>query len=189
MYDSPQKAQEAADALKRNGIWEDAVDVVLPPSNGAEASADAIEARIKAAYVIASDAKIYAQGVKRGGSLVIARPGLGTSGKAIALLDSFGPVDSGVADEQEPMLGWDDSAPLSSALSMPTLVAGAAPFSSFISMKTLIDGRSSGSSSFGLPKLADPSSGLSSMIGLPTISRSATPLSSLLHFPTVTSRR
>ena len=134
LYSSPQTASAAVDAVKAEGFTSDLITVVSESAG----SQDAIAATIAAAFVLKNEAKIYAQGVKQGRTLVIVRAPLGTGGLVEKLLNSAGPIDSGF---EEPIVRtnvWDEGAPLSSALfGMPTVLKSELPLSRMFGMRTI----------------------------------------------------
>lgn len=180
-------AQQAAAAIRELQQWsfnDDAIDLIgpgEPPVAGA--ADDPILHAIMAAYVVKADAKVYAEGVRQGGHLVIIRAPFGTCGIAERILDGHAPSPSGVVAAKDPAAEWDDAAPLSSALKLPTLLDGNSGLSSFLSMPTVVRRARTTCSWLGIPELSGPSSFLSSAIGLGLLSRKAAPLSSLFHIP------
>lgn len=179
MYGSPDRAIAAVNELKEYG-WGDADIQVVSRGGG---SVDEIAATIMKGMVLKYRAKRYAEGVAKGGTLVTVQCPFATTTRAIQILDSHGPIDSGVADPAPDYLTWEDSAPLSSSLHMPTLTDHNVSFSSFISLGMLTAGRASLSRLFGLPELSSSAGGLSNAIGMPTLSRNPAPLSSMLKLP------
>ena len=98
-----------------------------------------------------------ARGLAEGRSLVRVRTGLGQSQKAMDILEEFGPVDTDqvMPESETGKLEWDEAAPLSSALGIPTISRNApAPVSNFL----------------GLPLLSRNPAPLSSMLALKTLS-------------------
>lgn len=133
LYASVQAASAAVDVLKAEGFTSDLISVVTESAG----SSDAVAAAIAKAFVLKSEAKIYAAGVKGGSALVIVRAPFGTGGQVGDLLDSCGPIDSGF---EEPIVRtnmWDESAPISSALQMPTLSKSELPLSRIFGMRTI----------------------------------------------------
>ena len=186
MYGSHEHAMGAVAELKDGGLGDGDIYVVSPPGSP-DASLESIADDIAAGYVLKSHAKIYAEGVKRGGTLVIVHAPFGTSVSSTRTLDSYHPIDSGLSEEESEAVYWDDAAPFSSALfSMPTLMKGASPFSMICGLPTLTSGQGSLFGSLGLPEVS--SGGSLGPIGLPLLSGNATPLSSLLHLPVLTGK-
>jgi hypothetical protein len=130
--------------------------------------------------VLKADAVIYAPRVHQGLALVSVLAPFGTGGYAEEILDACGPVDSGVKHEFERPLLWDDAAPVSSALGLPTITRGAAPFSKFWGLGVSAHERTL-CGVLGIPELVDSRSSLSR--GMAQLSDNPAPLSSLLHIP------
>ncbi len=185
MYASAPQAAAAIQELKKWGFLDDAIDLV-GPSTGRPAGAaaeDPLVAAIMAAYVVKSDAKIYAQGVRQGGFLVIIRAPFGTCGIARGILNGQSPIASGVVEEEDHAAEWDEAAPLSSAIRFAPLLDGASGLSSFLSMPAICRRGRTLSSLLGLPELSGPAAYLSSAIGMGLLSGKTAPLSDLLHIP------
>jgi hypothetical protein len=145
-------------------------------------SDDPVLSAIMAGYVLKAHARVYAQQVRQGCSLVSIQAPFGTGGIAEGLLDECGPVKSGVDTSDDSLPLWDDGAPFSSALSMPTLVDATAPFSRFWVLPTITRKGGTVTGSLGLPEI---SSSDSYLFGTPSLSRSPSPLSSMLGLPTL----
>jgi len=184
MYQSTAQATDAVAALKLNGYPDDQITVVMPAESS---SNDRVMAAIMAGHVLRADAAIYAAGIARGRSLVIVRAVFGMGAKACVILDGFDPVDSGVAGDSEPFAGWDEAAPLSSALSLPLLSRNPTPFSSFWNLPVL--SRNARTINTLFPALSSGAAPFSAMLGLPLISGNAAPFSSMLGLPLLGKRR
>lgn len=184
MYEAEQQARDAVQKLKDEGFPEDQIFLVTPQSGG---TAEAIAAAIMAGFVLRSHAKVYAEGIQRGRSLVVVRASFGHSQDAIDILNSFGPVDTGLRLPKEPSIAWDEAAPISSAFRIPVLIRNSpAPISRMFGMPPLSRGRTGWLSAlFG--ELTSPNYALSSVFGMPLLSRNPAPLSSLFGLKTVTS--
>ncbi len=181
MYGSHDRAMSAVRELKEHG-WGDAdIFVVAPPTGGD--SVEEIAATIMKGRVLRYHAKIYAEGVRRGGTLVTVSAPFATSTTAKAILDSHEPIDSGVSEPAGDYLTWEDAAPLSSSLHIPVLTDPKASLSEFLSMSILTKGRASIWASLGIPELSSSRTALSNAVGMPLLSRNPAPLSSLLHLP------
>jgi hypothetical protein len=180
MYASAQQAADAAARLKSIGFTDDQISLVTPANSGSDP--EAIIATIMAGYVLKSHAGVYAERVRGGASLVSVVAPFGMGGEATQILDSFDPIESGVPEARDTAKGWDDSAPISSALRIPTLVKGDPTFSGFWSMPVLArNGRTlcsllgipeisgSGKTTFGGGLLTDSALSLSSKLGLPLL--------------------
>jgi BCD family chlorophyll transporter-like MFS transporter len=191
MFASHEQATGAVAALKENA-YEYVFLVSRPEATGADAtgaSRDSIVAAIMKSYVLKAHAEIYAEGVSRGGSLVTVHAPWGTAVNAIAIMDRYDPIDSGITETRTPLRPWDEAAPLSSALQMPVLLDDKATYSGFWNVLPLLTERGSYCSWFGLPLLANGGATVSESLGLPLISDNPAPLSSLFHFPVLTKER
>ena len=183
MYATEQQARDAVRRLKDEGFPEDTIFLVTPQSGG---TTEAIAAAVMAGYVLRSHARVYAEGIQGGRSLVVVRAGFGLAQDAIDILDGFGPVDAGLRRSGEPSIGWDEAAPLSSAFRLPVLIRRSpTPVSRTFGMPPLSRGRTGWLSAlFG--ELTRHDYAFSAGFGLPLTSRNAAPLSSLFGLKTVT---
>jgi hypothetical protein len=153
---------------------------------------------IAAGFVLRADANVYAQAVAKGGTLITVRPPFGTGGKVVAILDSHNPIETGVQPKEYPAAAtWDEAAPASSVLRLPTLLAHTASFSSFWNLPLLskqgrtlfstlripevLSAAASSATLFSLPAILKGAQPISGLIGLPTLSQVTAPLSSVLH--------
>lgn len=173
MYGSHDNAMSAVNELKRNRFEDNEIHVVSAEgAHGGEG--DGIVEAIMKAYVLKSQAKVYAEGVRRGGTLVVVHAPFGSALEATEILDSHSPIDSGVPDTDHDRLTWDEAAPLSSTFQWPLLSSDSTPFSSFWNLPSLSRGRVF--PALNLPETTSPDASLSGAIGMPLLSRSA-PLS------------
>jgi hypothetical protein len=179
MFATAEAARAAAAELAEEGF--DDVHVVTPPSNP-DAPVSAIAAQIALGNVAMSDAKIYAAGVAKGGSLVTVHAPFASGMLATTVLESHGPIDSGMP-APEPALLWDEATPLSSAFAMDVLMNDPTPASRVIGIAPLTGSDCSFSGAIGMPLLSDNPAPLSSLVGLSTLSNTPAPLSSLLGIP------
>lgn len=176
MFDSAARAQEGIKRLKSWG-FEDSVISQIGAGSG---SAEAIAGAIAAAHVLKSHARVYAQGVARGGTLVVVRAPFGTGVIAGQLLDSAGTIAAGAVPGEPRGAQWDDAAPLSSAFRLPVL-SGRGSY--YMSPMLVTSGGGTTGSALGIPELQESGKPTTGDAGL--ISRNATPLSSLLKLPTL----
>jgi hypothetical protein len=184
MYDSLERANQAADELKNNRF--DRFDDVYVVGGGAGASTDDIVARLMQAFVLKAHAKVFAERIKRGGALVTVHAAFGTAVAAIEILDRHGPVDSGVVETSEPVMAWDDAAPCSSLMHMPVLLADSATFSKFWNVRPLAKHGATTGSALGLPEVSKSSGPFTGTFGMALISKKPTILSSMLGMPLLT---
>jgi hypothetical protein len=130
LYATLDHARAAVARLTTWGYGEDAITVVTPasrpPANApaSAASDDPVLSTIMARYILRAHAAVYAAKVRAGNTLVIVEPFFGSGMIAVRLLDESGDsIDPGVRVEpKDPLPLWDDAAPLSSALRLPTLL-------------------------------------------------------------------
>jgi hypothetical protein len=137
------------------------------------------------AHILKSRALIYAEGVRKGGTLVIARAAFGTAEQTIGILDEHDPIESGIPEAPRPVAKWDPAAPLSSALHWPVLLRDSATFSDFWNVPLLSNARASLSRWLGIPLLVDDPAPMSSRFGLALLTGRAAPLSSWLGWRTL----
>ena len=158
LYASAEQAKLALAALKRWGFEDELINVVtatsMPPASApaSAASDDPVQSAIMSAYVLKAHAKVYAQEVRSGRTLISVRAPFGVGGIAEELLDKCGPVKSAVVTADDSMPQWDDDAPFSSAIGAPTLVRATAPFSAFWVLPTVTSRGGTFFSGIGLPE-------------------------------------
>ena len=179
MYASAEVAQAVAAELAEEGF--DEVYVVSPPSKP-DVPLSAIAAQIAHGRVYLPDAKVYAQGVANGGTLVTVHAAFGAGMKATSILESHNPIASGKA-EPAPEILWNEATPFSSAMMVPLLIDDATPMSRVIGIPALGGSNCSFSSMIGLPLLSDTSRMPEGRWGLPFLSKNPAPLSSMLGLP------
>jgi hypothetical protein len=182
MFATAEAARAAASELAEEGF--DDVHVVNPPTNP-DAPVSAIAAQIALGRVLLSDARIYAAGVAKGGSLVTVHAPFGFGMLATSVLESHGPIASGLPDP-EPARLWDEATPLSSAFALDVLFRDPTPASRVMGIPPLFGTDCSFSGAFGMPLLSSDPAPLSSLVGMATLSRKGTPLSSLIGMPLLT---
>ena len=106
LYDTPGAAGAARDGLLALGLPRDAVTIHGPPGDAA-AGGRGPRADLAAAVMTDGERRAYAEGVRRGGHLVVALVPEGMQAAGLAVLDRSGPVDVGV-----PAGGGDGDRPL-----------------------------------------------------------------------------
>ena len=194
LFETEQHAQSAVDHLIRRGFPKDTINFLKPSGDPSE-SIDSITDKIAAGHVLRAHAKVYAASVHGGRSLVAVRAPFGRSVLAQDIMGTYSPVDSGLRVRRDALREWDDAAPLSSGLSMTTLLRDPAPLSSAFGLGTKAFG---GKPMFG--GLASPRFAMSSMFGLPLLSGGGKPyfgglassrfaLSSMIGLPLLTKSR
>jgi len=177
MYATSQQATLAVTHLRAWGFAADVITLVTPST----VSGDPADA-VAAGNVLKREAEVYAREIRAGRSLVSIQAPFGTGRIATDILDRAGPVASAVVPTQDRIPPWDDAAPLSSMLWLPTIVRHPAPFSAFWVLPLLAwKGRTLGSL-LGFAELS-PRRPMTSSLGLPLLGGSAAPFSSLLHLP------
>jgi hypothetical protein len=174
LYSSPASAAAAVEELKNGGFAEEAVRLVAPAPGDAD---DGIVAAIVAGGVPTAHAPVYADGVRRGETLVSVRAPFGFAVTATEILDRHGPIPTGLPDDGYEPPVRDPAAPLSSAWGWPVLSNNPTPLSSFLHWPTLSTRRS-------LPKpdsdLVDDPAPLSKKVGMQVLSDEPAPLSKRL---------
>jgi hypothetical protein len=184
MYRTPEQAASAKTALEEV----DYSDVHLVSADSTSASIDEIIAAITKGNVLKAHARVYAEGISKGGSLVTVHAPFGGAARAARILGKYDPIESGISEPRDNVMLWDEATPMSCILQMPVLFEDPAPFSRFWNLSTLSDGSFSLSSLFGIPLLKTAAL-RSSSFGIPLLSSNATPLSSLLRIPTISRQR
>ena len=117
MFATAQTAADAIGELKKSGYSDSQIKVVHPGADN-----DATVKAIAAANVLTADAVKYAEHVKAGRTAVIVDADFGRGAEVRLLLDHYGTVDPGFEEKGfELPPGWDEAAPLSSALRWPVL--------------------------------------------------------------------
>ena len=184
IYASADQATAAVTELRTNGYQADEIHVVGPTDfDAGKNSSDDIVVAIAKGHVLRSDAVILAEGIQKGGTLVTVHAVFGAAARALDILDKHGPIASGLPSKRHPTVTWDEAAPVSSALMLPTRCDDPTVFATYSGMPTLMDGNASVSAAVGLPLLADQKSTLSEKFGLPLLSDNPAPLSSLFNIP------
>ncbi|CCE01084.1 hypothetical protein [Bradyrhizobium sp. STM 3809] len=181
MYANPAQAASAKAALEHEGYD----DVHLVSSDSAGESIDDIVAAITRVFVLKSHARVYAEGISRGGSLVTVHAPFTGGLRAMQILAGFGPIDSGITEPESHVMPWDEATPMSCILQIPVLLDNPTPFAHFWNVPTLSSSTFSLSALFGMPLLRQFGPAISSF-GMPLLSRDPAPLSSLLRLPTLT---
>jgi len=196
MYASYERAHRAAQELRTNRFdrFDEVHVVTLQGANGADslgldASTDAVMAALMKAYVLKAHAKVFAEGIRRGGTLVTVHAGFGTAAAAMAVLERHGPIDSGVPDATDPPVPWDEAAPCSYVLGLPVLLDDSATFSRFWNVPPLLKKGATTSSALGIPQTIDSSAPFTGTTGVHLISNKPAILSSILGLPVLTKRR
>ncbi len=190
IYDSQERAQEAARALVSRGFEERSV-LLLTPSPGQEAAQ--VRAAVEDELVAGSQAPFCTRSLQQGRSVVAVRVPFGRGQVAVGTLEDYGPVDT----EQIPAYEARNPAPLSDLLGIPTLtedqgaffgalVGSSWTFSSLFGLGLLSRNPAPLSSLFGMKTLTKPKKNWERSFGLPLLSRNPAPLSSLLGMKTLT---
>ena len=191
MFDSLERANLAAQALRdhRFDRFDHVYVVGGQGPTGADLSTDDIVAALMAGYVARADAKVLAQAIQRGGTLVTVHTGFGTGISAITTLEQHGPIESGLPDFTEPAQPWDEAAPLSSLLNLPTLLSDSATFSRFWNVRPLLKSGATTFSALGMPEISRSGGPFSGTFPLPLLSSEPAPLSTMLGLPLLTRPR
>lgn len=200
MYPRLDIATAAADAVKRSGLQPSLVHIVAPEDAADLPTEDVVKA-VTSLGILKSDAKLLAPGISRGEALVVVHAPFTAAHAAISELSKFQPIPSGIPEPAPaPPWLWDEDAPLSSALRIPTLFINSSPFSQFWNIPLLIKSKAGElenmefisflsrkanlfSGIFNAPMLSGSATFFSDMFGMNAISKSATPLSDWFHIP------
>lgn len=191
MFDNHERAAQAAHELRFNRFDRfTAVHVVTRHGEpDAGASIDGIAAEIMKGHVLRAHAMVFAERVRRGGTLVTVHAPFGTAAAAMNILDRHGPVDSGVPELKDDLVAWDEAAPCSSALHMRVLLDDSATFSKFWNVPPLLKNAATTFSALGIAETVASKGPYSGTFGMPLISKKATILSSMLGLPVLSKPR
>lgn len=171
LYETERAARDAVTQLKQEGFPEETIFLVTPESDREAGSAETLATAIQAGFMEGYDARIYAQGLESGRSLVMIRAGFGYGQLALNILETCGPVDTDLLPPPRTWADGDKYTPLSAALGLPVLSDQAAPMSELLGIVPLATG-----------SMFDRS------FGFNLLSQKATPLSSLFHLKTLASK-
>lgn len=189
MFGSYAQASKAAEDLKANNHH--AVHVVSRsggPDAGADSSHTAITNSIMKSYVWKPHAKVLAEAVSKGGTLVTVHAPFGLAREAMDIMANHDPIDSGLPDRKYPSRPWDDAVPMSSALQLPTLIQQKTPISMICNVPAVTKKPFSLTACLGMPMLSNNATPLSSKFGWDLLSSVATPLSSKFGWPLLSKR-
>ena len=137
-YRDRENADAAAAELRQAGFTDSMINVVAPT----EAPDEQILASIRRGGVVATHAEVFAEGIKRGETLVSVEPLFGWALTATAILEKHGPTDTGLAEQSHEEAPPDPAAPLSSAFGWKVLIHNPAPLSSLLKWPVLSTRRS-----------------------------------------------
>jgi hypothetical protein len=196
IYKSHKNAEAAVSEAKRVGFAEQAITVVAPPSS--ETPDQELMASIARGGVASTHATAFAEAIRSGETLVSIRAPFGHAATAITILEKHHPTETGLGDqgyERPPpdpaapfssWAGWrvlsDNPAPLSSALSWPTL-SSRQPVRK--PDEDLFDDPAPLSRTFGMRLLSDKPAPLSKRLGWKLLSHEPAPLSKRLGWATL----
>jgi hypothetical protein len=180
MFATRDQAAKACEELKQRSYQH--VFQFSAPTEGA-ASTDDLVASMTKAFIPGSEARIYAEKIAKGSHLVSVHAPFSGGHRATWILDSYGPVDSGVPATASESSAWDSATPTSSALRMPLLSKTALPFEAWMGTPSLSAKPWTVSGCLGLPLLSKSPTPCSSALGMSTLSGNPTPLSSSLGLP------
>lgn len=183
MYASHDQALKVAHDLRTHRLDRFESVHVVSRDDDPNAGADAIAASIMKGYVLKSHAKVYAEGIRRGGALVTVHAPFGTAVAAMQILDQHGPIDAGVAEPEDRLPAWDDATPVSSALRIPVLLPDNATFARFWNIPALAKRPRTSSEALGIRELSQSSGAFTGTFGMALLSNKATPLSSMFGLP------
>ncbi len=183
MYPSHEQAQGAAQALRTDRFDDFPFVNVVGAHTVTPTTLDTVTAAIAKCHVLKAHARVYAEGVLRGGTLVIVHAPFGSALLAQQILDEHGPVESGFAETSDRLQAWDEAAPMSSALHCRVLLDDSATFSRFWNVRPLTKKQRTTSAALGLPELSRQRGSFNGTVGMPLLSNKGTILSSLLGLP------
>lgn len=185
MYGTRTQAMRAYTELKELGYEDVAIVPHSPPPEGGLTadSREAIVSELTGTFILKDHAKIYAERIIQGGTVVTVDALFSTALAARELMDSCEPIDSGVPEPDYSGQVWDEKLPMSSMLRMPTLSNSKLPFEDMWGVPSVVTGRKFLSEALGFALTSKSATPLSSAIGLPTISGAKTPFSSAFGLP------
>ncbi len=176
MYATAAEATHAFSLLEARGLTreDNKINLVTPASAG---TPEGIVAAITTGLVLRAHARIYAQGIAHGRSLVSLVAPFGAGRMYEELLDALHPVDSGVAEERDALV-WEDAAPFSSAFGFPVL-SRPNPYM-FMGLSAILRSGRTTSAALGIGELASHDL---AVFGTPRLSRNPAPFSGLFRLP------
>jgi hypothetical protein len=181
LYPSAKNAASAASELKAQRFSENDVFVVGPAAPGA--SADDVTASIGQAGLAKADAAALADGVLKGGAVVVVHAAFGAAQKATNILDRFEPAKTAVPARIKTgpaaSVREQGAAPLSTALNWQLSHDDPAPLSNALKWSLLNDFSLSKALNFA-ELSAEPGPVLSKAFGWALLSDDPTPLSTKL---------
>jgi hypothetical protein len=141
---------------------------------------------LTSAGILSSNAPTYLAALAKGARLVLVHAPLGTAGTATEILGKKRSADIGDVTPQYEAELWDENAPLSSILKIPTVIDMPAIFSFWWNIPTLSDDRPAvQETSFGLPMISKNPTPLSGIFGLKLLAKNPAIFSSLVGLPTL----
>jgi hypothetical protein len=181
MYETEQQARDAVGKLRGEGFPKDIILFVSPAARSPEETVEPLSIAIQAGFLRQSEAKAYSGLLEQGRYMVAVRAPFGEARSATQVLDSFGPVDTGLPKPQARSIAWEVGAPLSSALLLPALSRHRPDaFSMSFGFPTL--------TSSPTPRYGSLASSDYALFGQPSLSRNPAPLSSIFNIPTVSGK-
>ena len=184
MYATKENASKAFDELKRRNYQDVFLFAAPDAGESGEASFDTDDliAQMMKAHILKSDARIFAERVAKGGNLVTVHAPFSGGFRAFTVLDSYDPIESGVAKPVFPSAPWDSKTPCSSALRMPVLAKNKLPFETVSAVPSLTR-CGAVTACLGMPALSKSATPFSSMFGMSALSKNPTPFSSMFGMP------
>lgn len=184
LYETEQKARDAVGKLAEEGFPKETIFLVKPTFERDAGTADDLAVAAMAGFVPQDQVAVYAEGLKQGRSVVAIRAPFGQGALATHILDSCGPMETGLELPKGRPIAWEVGAPLSSAFLLPIILRNKpAPFSGTFGLPMLSSGRTFGSkykelassdyAFFGRSRLSQKAAPLSSLFGLKTLSTKA----------------
>jgi len=194
IYESEEGARQAEEAVQPHTMSGQVT--VVTPGDG-----DAAESKLAANGMSGASAKVYAEAVKRGRSVVTVAPSFGKAAAVTHALDEAGPVDTHISDVPDTVTSrWlrsgaptGDRKPAgdrkTTSVRAPAVDDPAAPVSSRFGWPLLSDDPAPASRQFGWRLLLDDPAPLSRLLGWRTLTTNQGARASLSDDPAPLSRR
>ncbi|KIZ45787.1 MULTISPECIES: hypothetical protein [Rhodopseudomonas] len=177
LYDSSRQVAALEADLKKSNFKYNVVSAV---QSGKTGSVDDIVAALTRAYVPRSEARVYAEPVKKGGVVVAVLAEFGFAAKAAEILDRYSPNQISVPQSGPAAVELSEATPFSNILHAPVLLDSSGPYKSYSGDMLLTDSDKFFS---GTPLLANTSGPYKSFSGVPLLLDSSGPYKSFSGTP------
>lgn len=189
VYQSESQARDAYNALLEADLGPAAIVIAASTQPGEEPGtrlSDDEASTVRAGGLLQKHAGFYADELRKGRHVVVARAVFGRSREAVEIVDSYNPLPTTHEPPRQRYVPWTERpAAFSSSIGMPTLLNSDAPFSNFWGLPTRKEGHTVLSRMF---KPLTDGFMFSSMIGMGFQTAGATPLSSMVGMSGKSSR-